>query len=570
MPREPRTNRENRANIAPRRDEEEIDFGDINNSFYTRHFAPIEDDELTKRFAQVMDSEYYIEKLPASFIDGLPNLEEKEPLPLKRIPLFSKLIRGDYQLKWSKYDKTNVRANIEFFTNNLPSFRRYRPNASRDRLDWVVKKHRLLVLEIFEYYKDRKKKSISTIENRLNAILRIMRIAYGTKNTVLYKLFSELVFQLHDMVLISEGSNLLNAEEAKKYINWYDVLKIQKKMESTFSVMRTTEDVKSTKLYDYNNDLLLLSLYTLIPPLRNEVKFLEFTHNPAYARGDCIFISRDMKTIILKFHLVKKLHPKIQFDITASGGKFENQHLANIIRESYKLYPRRYVFTVKNEYPTMSQKASLNSLNTRLINIFFRNGIYNRITVNSLRSSYVSYRFSKRISYNKKKLIAFQMRTSVLCLDRSYNKIVDLSPILKENDQKKKDTMYLEVIEEGSSESPESESSESQDDPNSSDNPMDMEDANNERRTKRPETGISEYERKLQKDKEYYNKNKEKIRQRQNEYKNTLTGFEKTRARMLLRLNTSADYAERMKDTTRDKYKFVYDEAKGKWKFLTD
>jgi hypothetical protein len=560
MSRVKRSNRLNRSNIGNRQ-QIEIDFGDVNNVFYKKHFVQ-KKDELTERFKEAMNSDYYIERLPASFIDGLPNFQEIEPLPLKTVPLFSKLIRGDYQKEWTKYDKTNVRANIQFFTNNLPSFRRYAPTAARDKLDWVVLKHRLLVLEIFEYYKDKTRKSPSTLENRFNAILRIIRIAYGNKTAPLYKLFSELVFQLHDVILLDEGSNRLNADEAKKYVNWLDVLKIQKRMEDTFEAM---EDKYTTEAYDYNNDLLLLSLYCLIPPLRNEIKFLEFTRNPKNSKQDYVFVSTNMKTIILKFNLVKKLHKKVHFDITS--GRLENPHLVKIIKQSLTLYPRKYLFTVKNTYPIVNQKASARAMDSRMISIFFRNGIHNQITVNSLRSSYVSYRFSKRITYNAKLLIAHQMRTSDICLDRSYNKVLNLSPVLKD----KKTEPKLNVIDEDEEMEESDEDNDSKDSKDSKDSgedkEMEAEAKEDKQRARQPDTGLTPYQRKLLKDREYYAKHKETIRERQNEYKNKKTPFEKTRERILQLLNASSDYSSKMKDSTREKYKFIYDETKGKWKW---
>jgi hypothetical protein len=561
MSRVKRSNRLNRSNIGNRQ-QIEIDFGDVNNVFYKKHFVQ-KKDELTERFKEVMNSDYYIERLPASFIDGLPNFQEIEPLPLKTVPLFSKLIKGDYQKEWTKYDKVNIRAHIQFFTNNLPSFRRYAPTTARDKLDWVILKHRLLVIEIFEYYKDRKRKSPSTFESRFNAILRIIRIAYGNKSAPLYKLFSEIVFQLHDMILLDEGSNRLNADEAKKYVNWLDVLKIQKRMEDTFEAM---EDKNTREAYDYNNDLLLLSLYCLIPPLRNEIKFLEFTRNPKNNKQDYVFVSTNMKTIILKFNLVKKLHKKVHFDITS--GRLDNPHLTKIIKQSLTLYPRKYLFTVKNMYPNVNQKASARAMDSRLISIFFRNGIHNQITVNSLRSSYVSYRFSKRITYNAKLLIAHQMRTSDICLDRSYNKVLDLSPVLKD----KKDKPKLNVIDEAeemqeSDQDDESQDSGEQMQESKEDKEMEAEAKEDKQRAKQPDTGLTPYQRKLIKDREYYAKHKETIRERQNEYKNKKTPFEKTRERILQLLNASSDYSSKMKDSTREKYKFIYDEAKAKWKW---
>ena len=58
-----------------------------------------------------------------------------EPVSISEIPLFCKLINGDYQMATSKSDK-KIASSIQFFVNNLPSFQQFKNN---DNLDWVVK-----------------------------------------------------------------------------------------------------------------------------------------------------------------------------------------------------------------------------------------------------------------------------------------------------------------------------------------------------------------------------------------------------------------------------------------------
>lgn len=525
----------------------DLDWGDIKNSFYKKYFIQ-KRDALTDRFREVIDQEYYIEHLPISFFDGLPNLEEKVKIPLKIIPTLSKLVSGAYETSYTKYDKNNVKVNIQFFVNNLPSFKQYKHQPN---LDWVIIKHRLLTIELIDYYKD-KNPSLSTIENRFNAILRMIRIAYGNKLAPLYKLFSVMVFQLHDAKLYYEGDNELNVYEAKKYINWLDVLKIQQVMEDQFDGM---DDKYTKEAYDFNNDLLLISLYSLIPPLRNEIKNMEFTtrkyDKTQLVTEDHIYISKNKKNIILLFNKKKKLHKKVQFDLTI--GKFKNVRLANIIRESYTLYPRDYPFTIKNTYPDVDIKATQRALDERLLYIFFKHGISNKISVNSLRSSYVSYAMSqKELTYNEKELLAYQMRTSVQCLERSYNKIKRYPPILVKP-----------------AESAES-NADAHDDNDSINDQAAQAAQQNPKPFEEPILVSNQYEKKLKRGREYYAKNRERLKEAQQEYKARMTAFQKTRERLLQLLNASEDYAEKMRDSTKKKYNFVYDEERQKWKWLED
>ena len=399
-----------------KRETDETIYGDIDHPYYKEHFTNPQD-EVYDKYRSIIETEYYIQHLPLCITLGLPLLIEKKPTKIKRIPLYSKLIAGEYEEEKSKYDKDNVKVNINFFINNLPSFKKYK---NKDKLDWVIKEYRVLATEIFEYYKDKPGTSMCTIEYRFNSILRIMKIAFGTKDSKLYKLFSTIVFQVHGYITTRDGRNKLNEFEKKKYIRWEDVLRIQKQLEDEFNAI---DDKDTLQAYDLNNDLLLLSMYCLIPPLRNEVKLLEFTNELKASDKDYVYISKNKKTIILKFNLIKKQHRPVDFDITL--GKYKNYHLFDIIKQSYTLYPRQYLFTLKQNYPYMDKKASKRALDERLVNIFYRNKIQNQISVNSLRSAYVSYRLSDpKIDYNDKEDLIWRMRTSWDCLERSYRKIL--------------------------------------------------------------------------------------------------------------------------------------------------
>ena len=81
--------------------------------------------------------------------------------------------------------------------------------------------------------------------------------------------FSNIVSDLGAHFDDDEFENELSPEEEKKFIHWEVVISKQKELERQFNSIQN----KNTKLaYDLNNDLLLLSLYLLIPPLRNEIK----------------------------------------------------------------------------------------------------------------------------------------------------------------------------------------------------------------------------------------------------------------------------------------------------------
>ena len=101
-----------------------------------------------------------------------------------------------------------------------------------------------------------------------------MRLAFKSKTPDLYEKFSRIGHDLGDYFDDDEYDNVLSPEEEHKFITWDIVIAKQKQLERQFYPIQN----KHTKqAYELNNDLLLLSLYSLIPPLRNEIKHLNFT-----------------------------------------------------------------------------------------------------------------------------------------------------------------------------------------------------------------------------------------------------------------------------------------------------
>ena len=441
---------------------------------------------------------------PTAF--GVANLELNKDLvkPIKRVPLFSKLENGEYQIASSQSDK-NISATIKFFRNNLASFVKYKDD---DDISWVIHHHRQLVAEILEYYADKDKKSLATIKSRFNAITRIFRIAYETKNYPLYEKYSALVIFLNRQFEDDEFDNVLSEEEMKKFVFFDVVLEKQKELQKQFELVRH----KKTAIgYDLNQDLLLVSLYSLIPPLRKEPMTLKFS-NTIQQKGDWIVMKNQDNEVLMDLNEIKKKHPSILFNLTN-----ESPELAKILRESYELYPRDYVFTHYKKYPDVSQQASTASLSDRLNTIFSFTG--KRVGINALRSSYVSYRNSeaikngKQLSVKDKEKIAIKMRSSRKYLDEAYLKIF---PIEREEIRQKEP---------------------------------------NEKEVQ-PINEVPPSVRQYNRTKKYYQENREKVLAQQKEYQGKKSLYEKARIKMLYYLNSDPDYHLKLKEKTKQKYNF--------------
>ena len=357
------------------------DYGMYNHEFWTHFYTP--KDNITKTYQDAVSK--LADLLPANFqlyedeptAFGVANVELKNEYkkPIKQIPLMSKLENGDYEDAKSKSDN-NIASTIKFFVNNLPSFKKYK---NVDDLSWVVNQHRLLMVEMLDYYaKQDKPPSTATIKSKVNGLNRIIRIAYNTKSYELYQKYQLLNVFLSKFFEDDEHNNELNEFEFKKFVSFGVILDKQKELETQFKLIKNK---KSVVAYDLNQDLLFISLYSLIPPLRNEIKSLKFS-NSVQRKGDWIVIRPDGE-VLLDLNEEKKRHDGITFNLTE-----ESPELANILKESYSLYPREAVFTTYHKYPDVSIQAKPQTLSDRITAIFSFTG--KNVSVNSLRSSYVS------------------------------------------------------------------------------------------------------------------------------------------------------------------------------------
>ena len=149
--------------------------------------------------------------------------------------------------------------------------------------------------------------------------------------------------------------------------------------------------------------------------------------NTTQQNEDWIVIKND--EVLMDLNEIKKKHPSILFNLTTDAPE-----LAKILRESYELYPRTYLFTHYKKYPDVSHQASTASVSDRLNTIFSYTG--KRVGINALRSSYVSYKNSeaikngKQLSVKDKEKIALKLRSSRKYLDEAYLKIF---PITRED-----------------------------------------------------------------------------------------------------------------------------------------
>jgi hypothetical protein len=329
----------------------------------------------------------------------------------------------------------------------------------------------------------------------------------------LYDKYSTLVIFLSHQFEDEEFDNELSEEELKKFVTFDVVLNKQRVLQKQFELIKN----KNSRIaYDLNQDLLLISLYSLIPPLRQEVMTLKFSKT-LKRKEDWIVIKPD--EVIMDLNEIKKKHDAIMFYLTRDAPE-----LAKILRESYELYPREFLFTHYKKFPDVSRRAMPSTLSDRLSSIFTYTG--KNVGINALRSSYVSYmnseaiRNGKQLTVKQKEKMAERMRSSRKYLDEAYLKIFPIA----QQELIKKEPSEIVV---------------------------------------RPIDETLPTQRQNIRTKQYYYQNKEQVLKQQREYQDKKSPLEKSRIKMLYYLNSDPEYFNKMKPATQAKYNFK--KEKGRW-----
>lgn len=306
--------------------------------------------------------------------------------------------------------------------NNISHFKTWVNQFFKDQddlknLNWFILNQNQVLLTLLTQ-RNARRNSLETLRKDINLLLHFLKIAEAGEEMInKYKLLNMSLSLINNL---KEGENKLDDNEEKKFINYDDLIKLQKKLYKTWE--KKYEDQLITKNKDpkiryLNIKALLLSYYSLFPPLRLEPMTFKIVKSEAEAlKHDNAILIKNTTNIWVYLNTTKKKHKPIKFNLnddiikSFSGDNVDN--LINMIIESVKLYPREYLFINIDDEP-YSEKGLQRMLTELLPN--------KNLGVNALRSIYASH-FLPKINKNQIKRIAFLMRSSVSMLTTNYLK----------------------------------------------------------------------------------------------------------------------------------------------------
>jgi hypothetical protein len=310
-------------------------------------------------------------------------------------------------------------------------------NIHKTKYEWLfnyLKKH-YDDIKRESYIDDNKRALMGIIDKNKNwgdsskegLYFMISRYLFNKKNNDRYvKIYSQKGFELMKKTHDKEATNVLDEKEQENY----------KDREYFIDILKNTTEGSTLKThYEY----LLLSLLVLQPPLRtsfyNSAKLLK-TLDTNNKKDNYIYINRRGKVHAYYFVNTDKAsnYKLYKMDPNLSKIEIEDPQLSNLLNESFKKYPRLYLFEI-NKKP-VSQTTLLRMLR----NITGVDGI----NFDIMRSSYITWYYKHNKQYGKRDELSKRMRHSQATASKNYLKIFD-----EENENELKEPTqenYLETI----------------------------------------------------------------------------------------------------------------------------
>jgi uncharacterized protein YnzC (UPF0291/DUF896 family) len=286
-----------------------------------------------------------------------------------------------------------------------------------DNINWFCQNQNEVLLTLMTQ-RNARNNSLETFRKDLNLLLHFCKIAEAGDEIInKFKVLNMALSLIHNL---KEGNNILDVNEEKKFINYDDLLKLQKKLYRDWEFKyedQAIKNIKDPKIRYINIKALLLAYYSLFPPLRLEALGLKIVNSEEEAlKEDNAILIKNTANIWVYLNTIKKQHKAIKFNLSDdiirsfSGNNVDN--LILMIIESVNLYPREFMFinTDGNLYSEKGLQKMLYDLQPD-----------KNLGVNALRSIYASY-YMPKINTNQAKRVAFLMRSSVSVLTGSYVK----------------------------------------------------------------------------------------------------------------------------------------------------
>ena len=355
------------------------------------------------------------------------DIPEEEKVSITRRSLRD-LLNGNY--KTINVDSPNTIATekgygnrVKFWTKSFKSLEGY---DGYEDLSWVVEENNQILYELMRYHNE-KNNSLSSLQGDLKALTRVIKLLLGPEHELTYK-YGALQINLLDVYNITDDQNKITTKrELKSFIPYEQLLDILDGMEKKYKELifelpqsdRKNGLKHSNTIFQLHQLIVALSLYVYTFPSRHENLDLEMITDIKEAKADKNYVLINMtgpSTII--YNEIVKTHKPHKYRLASKQLQSFHNKLNTLLKNSYKLYPRKYLFIAKNKWSNqVLNKVSHSTVSEWLMDLIKEKNI----NITGLRSSFISYWWPKW-NNQQKTICVRHMRTSKDEAQRAYLK----------------------------------------------------------------------------------------------------------------------------------------------------
>lgn len=373
------------------------------------------------------------------YLDGNANMKPLVKLSLEEFKSgkFYNIYTGK---KTNSKETEKAYANrINFFTRTFASLKKYN---EKDDLSWIIKENRLIFYEILNYH-NKNKHSLSTLNRDLKVMVRVIKLLMKEEHELRYK-YSALQIAITDLENISDDLNKIKTrQEMRNFIPYEQLLEKCDELEKSYNDMLNDakydgirEDGKKHDPELFYKHMLLLAVAINVwdYPSRNEKYKMDIVTKAQQVKSGKNYIMipdgrtddsrKDCEVSVILNEVVKK-HQPIKYTLNSTGLHQLNIRLCNLIKYSFKVYPRPHLFVNRDCFKSgKMNKISVGTISSWLSEIYKNKNL----GIDTFRSAFVSYYFPK-FNNRQRQLMRIRMRTSVEIMMRSYLKIIYQDPV---------------------------------------------------------------------------------------------------------------------------------------------
>ena len=285
----------------------------------------------------------------------------------------------------SKFATKGVSANsIKLYIRNLEKL-----NGDQPLKTLVFLKDPEEIVQKLAHYKDNTKRGY------LISIVSTLSLDKTSKaKQALYDAYFKLMMDKNKELKAIESENKTTDTQSANWIKWEEVEDIKKKLEDKVNLFIKQKEINENQ-YNTLLSLVVLSLYTDIPPRRNEYQMVQVVKSAESLPTDTNYLDMDKSKFVLhKFKTAKK-EGVAMIDIP--------DNLMNVIRAYFKFHPMlqgkkiskatHVPFLVYYDGTPMNQTNSV----TRILNRIFGK----KVSSSMLRHVYLSSKYGNTLSEMK-------------------------------------------------------------------------------------------------------------------------------------------------------------------------